>query len=186
MDRSRKVTTSALFSVSFVVGSVALFGLVDALADMIGAAGWGIGWRTAAAGLGLLVFAGTDVHALRTSSYSPLGLRRQTPKPLRHHYGPRLVAAVWGFDTGLAVTTIRVTSATWGALLLVALGFSGWATGLAYGLSHAIPALVLLWTHRMGRAQDAGPAINGLLGRRPVLQGISAASLVLAAGVLVT
>lgn len=182
---STRLATATIFSVSFVAGSVATFGFVAGLADALGTIRWPVEARTAAAGAVLLVLAGTDVHALRASSYSPFGPRRQTPKALRHHYGPRLVAGVWGFDTGLAVTTIRVAAASWGALLLVALGFSGWTTGLAYGLAYAIPTFVLLWIHPLGHARDAGPAIDALVGRRPVLQGVSAASLVAAAGLLV-
>jgi hypothetical protein len=93
-----------------------------------------------------------------------------------------VVASVWGFDTGLAVTTIRVTAATWGALLLALLGLSGWQTGIAYGLAFAVPVTVLMWTHRLGRIADAQTPVDQgllqLLNQRLVWQTISAALLV--------
>jgi hypothetical protein len=85
-----------------------------------------------------------------------------------------VVASIWGFDTGLAVTTFRVTAATWGALLLTVLGLSGWATGVAYGIAFAAPISVLMWTHRAGRIAEAvGPCDTGLaelLGMRQTWQ----------------
>ena len=100
-----------------------------------------------------------------------------------------VVASIWGFDTGLAVTTIRVAAATWGAILLTLLGLSGWQTGIAYGLAFAIPITILMWTHRAGRIADAqkpGDAgLGELLKKRPVWQANSAAILI-AGGVMLT
>jgi hypothetical protein len=98
-----------------------------------------------------------------------------------------VVAPIWGFDMGLAITTFRVTGATWGAILLTILGLSGWQTGIAYGLAFVIPNTILLWTSRLGRiaeAQKPGDAgLSELIKKRFVWQTGSAATLI-AAGVL--
>ena len=91
-----------------------------------------------------------------------------------------VVASIWGFDTGLAITTIRVAAATWGAILLTLLCLSGWQTGIAYGLAFTIPITILMWTHRAGRcSQEPGDGgLRELLDKRPVWQTISAAILI--------
>jgi hypothetical protein len=96
-----------------------------------------------------------------------------------------VVASIWGFDTGLAITTIRVAAATWGAMLLTVLCLSSWQTGIAYGLAFTIPITILLWTHRAGRcSQEPGDGgLAELLKKRPVWQ-TSSAAILLAGGVM--
>jgi hypothetical protein len=99
------------------------------------------------------------------------------------------VASVWGFDTGLAVTTFRVAAATWGAMLLTMLGLSGWQTGIAYGIAFTIPITILMWTHRAGRMavtlEPGDPGLGELLGMRPAWQVKSAVVLTAGAAMLV-
>lgn len=99
----------------------------------------------------------------------------------------RVVASVWGFDTGLAVTTFRVAAATWGAIMLTVLGLSGWQTGIAYGIAFAIPITILMWTHKAGRMavtlEPGDPGLGELLAMRPAWQAKSA--VLLAAGAVV-
>jgi small-conductance mechanosensitive channel len=53
----------------------------------------------------------------------PPMLRRQTPQRVFYMFGPVRGALIWGLDTGLMITTYRITATTWATLALVALGF---------------------------------------------------------------
>jgi hypothetical protein len=140
-------------------------------------------WRAGIAAASLAALAAADIMAIRKGSYCRLGLRRQTPKTLHRRHDLLTVAAAWGFDTGLAVTTIRVAAATWGALALTALGFSSWRTGLAYGLGFAIPTLILFALQTFDDA-SLGSKLETMLGRRGALQAASAVLLCMAGGTL--
>jgi hypothetical protein len=129
-----------------------------------------------------------DVWASNNRAYCPVGLRRQTPRGLKYRHSMMMVASIWGFDTGLAITTFRVAAATWGAILLTVLGFSGWQTGIAYGIAFTIPLTVLMWTHRSGRlanTQTPGdPGLGELLGLSRTWQAKSALLLIAGAVIL--
>src|SRR5262245_55669558 len=86
--------------------------------------------RLGVAGVVLLALAVADVRSIRHKTYCPLSWRRQTPRALMRKYPPRLVALLWGLDTGVAVSTFRVSAATWGALVLAFLGFGTWWMGI--------------------------------------------------------
>jgi hypothetical protein len=187
--RTRRIRTSLVFGVAFFSGATTLFLLVYLLGRVLGVADLPVGWRAGLGAAGLLGLAAIDVAAARKSTYCPLGWRRQTPRSLMRRRSVTFVAAAWGFDTGLAVTTVRVAALTWGAILLVGLGLSAWFTGIGYGLGFAVPFLVLLWTHRAGRlAKTSGPVdpgLESLLARRKAVQALSAALLAAAGSVLV-
>jgi hypothetical protein len=70
--------------------------------------------------------------------------RRQTPRELFIRFGPSAGALLWGLDTGLVVTTFRVTSLSWAALALTALGLTPWWTGLLYAAGFTLPAAALV------------------------------------------
>jgi hypothetical protein len=148
-----------------------------------------VGWRVGIAAAGLLALAALDVRAIARSTYCPLSWRRQTPKSLVRRRSATLVASVWGLDTGLAVTTVRVAAVTWGAILLAGLGLSSWFAGVGYGLGFAVPFVVLLWTHRVGRASRSpvptDPGLASMLARRRPLQALSATLLTGAAALLI-
>ena len=128
-------------------------------------------WRLGIVAACLVVFAFVDLVAIRRRIYCPLSWRRQTPQSLRFRYGVMTTAAVWGFDTGLAVTTFRVAAVTWGALLLTFFGFGSWKTGLAYALAFVIPiVLVLNGQHAERRSSKS---LEALLHKRTVLQCVS-------------
>ena len=93
----------------------------------------------AAAVLALLALVDTGVLGLRTPMW-----RRQTPKQLFNRYGPGKAALLWGLDTGLVFTTYRVTSLSWAALAITALGLVPWWSGLLYALGFVLPVLVLV------------------------------------------
>jgi cytochrome c biogenesis protein CcdA len=68
--------------------------------------------------------------------------RRQTPQRHTYRYGERRAALLWGLDTGLVFTTYRVTSLSWAALAVTALGLVPWWAGVAYALGFTVPLLV--------------------------------------------
>lgn len=177
-----------MVGVAFVSGATTLFALAHLLGRVLGVADLPVDWRASLGAAGLLALAAIDVAATRRSTYCPLGWRRQTPRSLMRRRSVTFVAAAWGFDTGLAVTTVRVAAITWGAILLVGLGLSAWFTGVGYGLGFAIPFLVLLWTHRAGRlaktSSPVDPGLESMLARRKAVQASSAALLATGGAIL--
>jgi hypothetical protein len=178
--RSRLQLT-AFFVTSFLVGAVAIFCLLFLLGVAVQVPGLPLSLKRGVAAASLVSLALTDLWARKNRTYCPMRWRRQTPRGLRFRHSMFGVASIWGFDMGLAITTIRVTGATWGAVLLTLLGLSGWQTGIAYGLAFVIPITILMWTHRLGRIADAqqpGDAgLAQLLKKRLVWQTNSAVML---------
>lgn len=176
--RTGSVKTAMAFVLPFLACAVAVFALVGAGGAALGAAGQTRPWRLALSGGGLLGLAAADVIAIRGSRYCPISVRRQTPRALLRRHPVRTVAALWGLDTGLVVTTFRVTAATWGALLLAGLGLCPSWAGAAYAFGFVGPFAVLLWRHPVGTAARApGPADPGLesmLAKRKAWQRLSA------------
>ncbi len=66
-------------------------------------------------------------------------MRRQTPKNLIYRYGNQVGALLWGLDTGLAVTTFRVSAATWAVLALTLLNLAPWWLGAVYAAGFCLP-----------------------------------------------
>lgn len=177
------------FAVSFLSGALIVFGLVGAIGMMFVTAGVPRPWRAGIAGAGLVTLAVMDLVTIQRKAYCPIGWRRQTPRVLLRRHPVRTVAALWGFDTGLGVTTIRVAAITWGALLLAALGLSPLWAGVGYAVGFIGPFLLLLWRHRVGRASRAtaptDPGLESLLAQRPLLQAMSAMLLTGAGTILI-
>ena len=72
-----------------------------------------------AAGVGLVgLLAVLDL--VSRSQWAP-GLHRQTDPRWRHQLGPGRAALLWGVELGMGVTTYRITSVFWAALVLVVL-----------------------------------------------------------------
>ncbi len=186
-SRRLRLSVAASFAGAFVAAALGVFALAWTAGAALGAADLPLAWRRGLAAAALGAFAALDAAALHRSRYCPLGWRRQTPRRLMYRHGAVTVAAAWGFDAGLVVTTFRVAALTWGALAFAVLGLAPWWAGLGYGLAFAVPLTVLLFTHRAGRvaaaAEPADPGLESLLGRRGQVQ---MASLVLlgAAGVV--
>jgi hypothetical protein len=188
-SRTVRLSIAAAFAGGFLVGALAIFSIADAIGAAVGLTHLPPQWRVGLAGIGLLPLAAADLRAIASSTYCPIGWRRQTPRILIRRYRIPVAAGVWGLDTGLVVTTFRVAAVSWGALLLTAFGLLPQSAGLGYGLGFTLPFLVLLMRPRLGRAsRDARPADPGLewmLGRRAVMQGVSAALLMTSAGILI-
>jgi hypothetical protein len=187
-QRALRLQVGTVFGVAFLVGAVFVFATAFFLGAALQVGSVSLGWRQSIAAVGLVMLAAVDVVAMRQRRYSLIGLRRQTSKRLMYRYPPVTVAAAWGFDAGLAVTTFRVAALTWGALGLAFLGLSSWYIGLGYGLGFALPLTILLWTHRVGRAAVSStpidPGLESLLSRRPIVQ-LASATLLTAAGAVI-
>ncbi len=122
--------------------SVAAF-VVFAIASLIGTA-FGFSQipdlgRVIVAVLVCAAMCAVDLASLRQPSVCKLTSRRQTPKALEDRYGRHVGALLWGIDTGSAVTTIRVSAATWAVLTLGLLQLAPWWAGLAYGVGFCVP-----------------------------------------------
>jgi hypothetical protein len=179
---------SVAFAAAFSMAAVASFGVVGLTAVITGVGRVDLPVRLAFAGFGLLVLALVDVRAMLMSTYCPIGWRRQTPRVLMRRYPPLAVATVWGLDTGMVVTTIRVAAVSWAALYLALLDFSPVWTGLAYGLGFIAPFYLLVFRPQLGRAargeNGADAGLEALLRMRPAMQGSSAVLLLASAGIL--
>lgn len=97
-------------------------------------------WSIAAAVMAVL-FA-VDLVRIRSPFALGPSWRRQTPQRYTYRYGERRAALLWGLDTGLVFTTYRVTSLSWAALAVTALGLVPWWAGVAYALGFVVPLLV--------------------------------------------
>lgn len=188
LSRISRIRIVTILGAAFVAGAIVIFAAANALGALFSASEWPVQARLGLAGGGLLALAAIDILAIRKSTYCPLGWRRQTPRILMRRYRVDVVSALWGFDTGMVVTTFRVAAVTWGALLLVSLGFVPWWAGMGYGLGFALPFLFLVWAHRVGRSArepvPTDPGLESLLGNRAALQGVSAVLLFAFGGVL--
>lgn len=97
-------------------------------------------WLLAAAVMAALFV--VDLIRIRAPFALGPSWRRQTPQRYTYRYGERLAAFLWGLDTGLVFTTFRVTSLSWAALAVTALGLVPWWAGMAYAFGFAAPLLV--------------------------------------------
>ena len=156
-----RVKLTAMFVVAFLIGAVTIFSSLFLLGSLFQVAEMSLDLRRILAGGSLLVFASLDLWARGARAFCPLGLKRQTPQRLSRRHSMYVVASIWGFDTGLAITTFRVAAATWGAVVLTFLGLAGWQTGIAYGIAFTLPLTFLMWNHRAGQ-QSNRPGDGGL------------------------
>lgn len=166
----------AIFATTFVCGAMIVFGLSSLAGSGLTAIAVSVAWRTRVGATTLVALAFIDLVAIRQNHICPLGVRRQTPALLIYRHAVPTVAAVWGFDTGLAVTTFRVAATTWGALVLAMLGLATWWTGIAYGLSFTVPLIILMMSQPVENVERLIP------GRR--VAQFASALLLLAGGVL--
>lgn len=173
----------AIFSVAFILGAVLIFGLISLTGTLLNVASLPV---TVRIGILISLLAGLaiiDLFSIRKKRFCVLGWRRQTPKTLNRKYRMTTVAAIWGFDTGLAVTTFRVGAITWGALMTVGLGFAPWWTGFGYGVAFVLPMVALLLQSeaeaKPGHPGSLGLRLERLIMSRPIVQAGSAVILVL-------
>ena len=150
--------------------------------DALGLARLPLEQRIVIVALGMFPLFAADLRAIARSSYCPISWRRQTPRTLLREHRFEVAASIWGFDTGLVVTTFRVAAISWGALLFAAIGFAPRWSGVAYGLGFTLPFLLLLFRPQLGRAAQgadhADPGLESLLGKRALMQRLSAVLLI--------
>ncbi|MGQ0774335.1 MAG: hypothetical protein ACT4NY_07960 [Pseudonocardiales bacterium] len=148
--------TAGFLVAAFVVFAIVVF---------VGAAFWvgqiPVTGRVMVAALVCAVMGAVDVASLRKSSLCKLTFRRQTPKALEDRYGRHVGPLLWGIDTGMAVTTVRVSAATWAVFTLCLLQLAPWWVGLAYGvgfcLSLSVATLLLPWRPAPKRGSPGEP-----------------------------
>jgi hypothetical protein len=152
--RGAGLPTGALCA-GFLVSATTLFALASFVGMAIGTYLLPEKVRLAAALVCVVALIVLDVLALRRRAMCPITLRRQTPKNFAFHYGNTRGALIWGLDTGLAVTTFRISAATWAMIVLGLLNVAPWWQGLAYGLGFCLPiAAAILLVPRRPDDQD--------------------------------
>ena len=172
----RRGLVSVIFALTFAIGAMVTFAIAAILFVGLVRPHMMVPSRVVATAIGLALFSALDLFAIRKNAYCRLSLRRQTPKVLERRLGMLPTVAVWGFDLGTVVSTFRVTSASWGALMLVILGWSPPWTGLFYAAGFTLPLLFLMWTGRLpNKTPGLGSAsIQALLDWRKTAQWASA------------
>lgn len=178
-----RIAAAAALAAAFVAGAVLTFGAVFLAGNALRLASLPLPWRVGLAAASLVALAVSDFLAIRKGTYSRLSLRRQTPRVLAFRRNILFTAAVWGFDTGLAVTTIRVAAMTWGALALTLFGLASWWTGIGYALGFALPTLLLFSLQTLNDTAFV-PKLDAMLKRRAALQALSACLMLAAAATL--
>ena len=171
--------TALAFVLTFLAGAAVMFYLVHLAGSLIGLALLSGPSRLVLASLLLLALALADKLAISRGTYCPISWRRQTPRTLFRRFPIPLAVSIWGFDTGLVVTTFRVAAVTWGSLLLTLLGVAPPWAGLAYGIGFTVPFLFLALRPQLGDSQPTDPGLEALLRQRVHAQRLSAVLLVL-------
>lgn len=182
----QRVLVSVMFGFAFLLGALITFNLASFLNVRLIQPWVSTEWRTWITVGGFALLSILDLIAIRRNTYCSLTLSRQTPKSLARHRGMLFVAAFWGFDLGTAISTFRVTAMTWGALLLVILGWAPPWIALSYAAGFVIPLLFLMWAGRFPRREQeqAFESLRQMLDRREPAQWISAG--LLAFGAILT
>jgi hypothetical protein len=156
----RRSHAAALAS-SFVLSSFTVFAVTAVVGGGLGVGAVPYSLRLgvcAAAGVALACVDALRVRRGRTCS---VGAQRQTPRSLMSTRSPLAACVAWGADTGLVVSTVRVTGLSWLGLLLVLAHVVPWWSGVAYGLAFALPLLgLLLWPPPRSAAPWRTPALT--------------------------
>ncbi|MCW2878492.1 MAG: hypothetical protein JWQ95_2592 [Sphaerisporangium sp.] len=129
-----------MLALGFTVSAVVTYGLVHLLG--FGLFGWVPGTVTKIAAVLVMLWCvaiDSGLFGLRTPMW-----RRQTPQQHFGRLGPARGALVWGLDTGLVMTTFRVTSLSWAALGVTLFGLVPWWAGVAYAMGFTIPGIVMV------------------------------------------
>lgn len=154
--RSRAARPLGALTGGFLTSSAVLFALLAFTGAAFGVGSIPVSGRVATALALTLGMLAVDVSGLRKGPYCRLTLQRQTPKVLDHKYGPVVGSLLWGLDTGLAWTTIRVSTATWVVFGLTVLQLAPWWTGLAYGVGFGLPLAVSTLGPRWRAGEEGG------------------------------
>lgn len=127
-----------LFAVGFTASSLVVFATASSIgrlaAETVPAEVRVVGVLAA-----LLTSMAIDGYTIKRKTWCPVTPNRQTPKMIYYRHGARRAALAWGLDTGLIVTTYRVSSISWALLLLALMGVTPWWVGLAYSAGFVVP-----------------------------------------------
>ncbi|MQA84600.1 MAG: hypothetical protein GEV03_08255 [Streptosporangiales bacterium] len=134
--------------VGFVASATVAFAVLYLLSDAFGVERVPLAARQGTAAVVCVLLFLVDAWGVRRGRTCTLALPRQTSKRLYYSRGPRIGAFVWGLDTGLSVTTYRVSATTWAALGLTALHIAPVWTGISYGLGFALPIMAAILVPR--------------------------------------
>jgi hypothetical protein len=173
-DRPAAVVFSAAYSGAFLTSSLLVGGLVALAVAAV----------TAPVALPVTASIVLLLGLLDVLDSTPT-LRRQTPKMWIHRLPFTTTGLLWGLDIGSAVTTVKMTSLLWAALVLSFTAPPGTAV-----LAMAAFATVVLSGHwvatiRVGRAEHPAVAVVALpTVPQRVLRRISGTTLIILAGVL--
>lgn len=175
----------------FLLSSAAAFALVLGIGAALGAGLVPQDLRLAAAAVSFLVFCGFEIAALRGRTFCRLGWRRQTGKNLIYQYGAVRGTLLWGLDTGLAVTTFRVSAATWAVFGLCLLQLAPVWVGVAYAAGFAGPlaaaAVLPRWRPPLpdGTEREPNWIALGIARRRWLPQVLNLATMLAVVGLVV-
>jgi hypothetical protein len=140
-SRRRHLATLGVFAAAFAASSFLLFALTGtpgvAVGHLLAAQA-----KTAIAGAVLAAALVLDAYSMVRKTWCPVTVRRQTPKKILLQLGGRRAALAWGLDTGLVVTTYRMSSICWALLVLEVLGVAPWWVGLGYATGFLLPLLL--------------------------------------------
>lgn len=127
------------FAVGFIMSSTSSFCLVHMAGAAAGLHPPGRLHETILIG-GLVAVLLGEIATVSRGSVCSFGLRRQTPRRLGFLRGGTFL---WGLDTGIPLSTVRLTALPVLGVLLTGLGYGGKLTGLAYA-SGFLGALVYM------------------------------------------
>ncbi|MFI6458345.1 hypothetical protein ACIBF6_43210 [Streptosporangium amethystogenes] len=129
-----------MLMLGFTLSALSAYGLVHLLGSGLSGVMNETGAKLAAATVMLAcVVIDSGLFELRTPMW-----QRQTPQQHFYRFGPTRGALLWGLDTGLVLTTFRVTSLTWAALGVTLFGLVPWWAGLAYALGFTLPSFAMV------------------------------------------
>ena len=151
---------AAALALSFVLSSFTVFAVVAATGGGLGVGAVPYRLRLAACAAAGVALACVDALRVRRGRTCSVGARRQTPRSLMSTRSPLVACVAWGADTGLVVTTVRVTGLSWLGILLVLTHVVPWWAGVAYGLAFAMPLLALLLWRPRSAAPWGTPALT--------------------------
>lgn len=155
-----------LFATAFTVSSVTVFGIANSIGQLVARIVPADG-RIAMALVVLMVSIAIDGYTIARKTWCPATPRRQTPKMIYYRHGARRAAVAWGLDTGLLLTTYRVSSMSWALLLFGLMGVTPWWIGLAYAAGFVVP--LWLGSSMSGKFPGDSTAVARLLtGRQSI------------------
>ncbi|MDQ3151408.1 MAG: hypothetical protein M3R63_06735 [Actinomycetota bacterium] len=134
---------AAIF-IGFFVSSVSVFAALHRVSGVAGVETLSAAVRMSLGGSAVLLLVVAEARSIRQNRMFSFGFSRQA---VRHVYvtrGAGIGALLWGLDTGLIVTTYRVSIASWAAVVLTALHLVPSWVGVIYAVAFSVPLIALI------------------------------------------